>query len=219
MNVFLMLAALSALAAIACEERLAGRHPAFYLLKPLTTLLILGAAWLAPDADPAYRAWICAGLVLSMLGDIALMFEGNAAFIAGLGSFLLAHGLFILALLSGVSPHWPPWWSVVPAAAGLIFFAWLLPRTGPLLLPVCVYGLTLLIMALVAATRAELRQDLSGWLASLGAVVFLLSDSCLAVRKFHGPYARAQAAILSSYWLAIGLLAASVAGSGAIALS
>lgn len=215
-SVFLTLAGLSALLAIACEERAAGRHRAFYLLKPLTTLLVLGAAASAEGADPVYRNWVCAALLLSMGGDIALMFEGDRAFLTGLGGFLFAHGLFVWAFtLHGLAL--PPLWVAVPIGAGTLFFIWLLPRTGPLMVPVVVYATALSAMAVIAAARAEIRDDASGWLAAAGAVAFLFSDSVLAVRQFWGPYRRAQATILSSYWLAIGLVAGSVAHSAVLA--
>jgi uncharacterized membrane protein YhhN len=211
--VFLGAAALSALLAIASEERAAGRHRAFFVLKPLTTLLVLGAAATATEADPAYRAWICAALVLSMCGDIALMFPGNGAFVAGLGSFLVAHGLFVWAFLINGGHATPPIWSAIPIAAAAAFFFWLLPRTGPLRLPVMVYAAALVGMTLTAAARGEVRGDVSGALAAAGALLFLFSDSALAVRQFNGPYPRAQALILSTYWLAIAGVATSVVGS------
>jgi alkenylglycerophosphocholine hydrolase len=211
--VFLGAAALSALLAIVSEERAAVRHPAFFLLKPLTTLLVLGAAATATDADPAYRGWICAALVLSMCGDIALMFPGDKAFVAGLGSFLAAHGLFVWAFWINGGQSLPPPWSVLPVLAGAAFFVWLLPRTGSLRLPVIVYAAALVGMTLAAAARSEVRNDASGALAAAGALLFLFSDSALAVRQFNGPYPRAQALILSTYWLAIAGVAASVLGS------
>ena len=197
---------------MACEERVSGRHPAFYVFKPLTTLLFLGAALSAGDIDPVYRQWICAGLVLSMCGDIALMFSGNLAFMAGLGSFLVAHLLFIWALLSGETAQ-PPWISAAPLLAGAVFLVWLLPRTAALKIPVMLYVLALGAMSVAAAARYAAREDLSGLLAALGAAIFLLSDAALAVCQFQGPYRRAQALILSTYFLAIGLIAASVQGS------
>lgn len=211
--VFLGAAALSALLAIASEERPAGRHRAFFVLKPLTTLLVLGAAATAGDADPAYRAWICAALLLSMCGDVALMFPGNAAFVTGLGSFLVAHGLFVWAFWINGGHAMPPMWSALPVLAAGAFFVWLLPRTGPLRLPVIVYAAALVGMTLAAAARSHARDDLSGALAAAGALLFVFSDSSLAVRQFNGPYPRAQALILSTYWLAIAGVAASVVGS------
>src|SRR5690606_121801 len=139
-----------------------------------------------------YRNWICAALLLSTAGDIALTREGDRAFMAGLGSFLVAHGLFVWAfLLDGAML--PPLLTLLPVAAGLAFFVWLLPRTGALRLPVIVYAAALVGMTLVAAAREEFRGDVSGLLAAAGAVAFLFSDSALAVRQFHGPYPRAQA--------------------------
>lgn len=213
---FLILAGLSAVLAIACEERTGGRHRAFYLLKPLTTLLVLGAAVSAETPDPAYRNGVCAALLLSMCGDIALMFDGDRAFVTGLGSFLVAHGLFVWAFcLSGIGM--PPPWVALPVGVALVFFVWLLPRTGALMVPVVVYGVALTAMAVIAAARSDIRDDGSGWLAAVGATAFLFSDSALAVRQFVGPYRRAQATILSSYWLAIGLVAASVGHSTLLA--
>ncbi|TDU26558.1 putative membrane protein YhhN [Panacagrimonas perspica] len=215
-TLFLIAAAVSAVLAILSEERRTGRHAAFYLLKPLTTLLVLGAAAFAESADPAYRNWICVALLLSTCGDIALLRAGNVAFMAGLGSFLVAHGLFVWAfVLDGFST--PPLWCALPIAGAAAFFVWLLPRTGELKIPVIVYAAALVGMTLAAAARAEVRGDTSGMLAIAGALLFLLSDSALAVRQFNGPYRRAQTLILSTYWLAVGLIGASTLGTLRIA--
>lgn len=197
-------AALSALLAIAADwqER---RRAAFYLLKPLTTILIAAMALCAEPGD--YRTLVLAGLLLSLSGDICLMFAGNRWFIGGLSSFLIAHGLFIAALLSGVDAYaLPVWtWGVVLVGAG--FFGWLLPKAGALRLPVLVYGCILMAMAAAAALRWSAMHDARAAVALAGALLFLLSDGALAVRKFHGPYRHAQALILSTYWLSIGLIA------------
>ena len=62
-----------------------------------------------------------------------------------------------------------------------------------------------------------MRQDASGWLAAAGALLFMVSDSVLAVRQFRGPYPRAQALILSTYWLAIALVAAAAVNAVTLA--
>ena len=203
-------AAVSALLAIAAEweER---RHPAFYLLKPLTTVLILAAALsLAPASGAGYRQWVVIALALSMLGDICLMFEGDGWFAGGLGSFLLAHVGFVVAFLKGVSLAWPPAWTLLPLVYGLGLCAWLLPRAGTLRIPVAVYCVVLLGMTLAAALRLQTLGGRPAVLAVAGALLFVVSDSALALRKFAGPYCGAQALILSTYWASIGLIAASV---------
>jgi len=203
-------AAVSALLAIAAdwEER---RHPAFYLLKPLTTALILGAALsLTPASGADYRLIIIVALALSLLGDICLMFEGDGWFTGGLGSFLLAHVGFIVAFLKGVTLALPPAWTLLPLIYGLGLCAWLLPRAGSLRIPVALYCLVLLGMTLAAALRLQALGGRPALLAVSGALLFVVSDSSLALRKFAGAYRGAQALILSTYWASIGLIAASV---------
>lgn len=205
-QIFCIAAAASALAAIAADwnER---RHPSFYWLKPLTTLLIAGIALQAPAGD--YRTLVIAGLVLSCAGDVCLMFEGNRWFIGGLSSFLLAHVVFVAAYLTGIEAQTPPAWTAAFLIYGVALFGWLLPKTGALKLPVMVYGAVLMSMAIAASLRWVQLPGTASLLAMLGAAIFVLSDSALAVRKFNGPYRGAQALILSTYWLAIGLIAAS----------
>jgi alkenylglycerophosphocholine/alkenylglycerophosphoethanolamine hydrolase len=205
-------AALSAAAAIAAdwEER---RHRAFFALKPLTTLLIIGVAATAPLSLP-YTQWVLVALALSLCGDVFLMFGDGArasdrAFIAGLVSFLLAHLAFVWAFAQGLrAPELPGWLAIVVFyAVGLLLV--LLPRAGALKLPVLAYCRVLAAMVFAAAARHASFGDTSSLLAVLGALLFLVSDSLLGVRRFVGRFRGAQALILSTYWGAIGLIAAS----------
>jgi uncharacterized membrane protein YhhN len=199
-------AVISALLAIVADWNETKPKP-FYLLKPLTTILIAGIAWLAPESG--YRDWILAALLLSLLGDICLMFAGNAAFIGGLSSFLLAHLLFMWAFVQGLAVDVVPLWATVYVIYGVAFSAVLLPRAGSLKIPVLLYGAILMGMAVTASIRYAQVTDPSGLLALLGASLFVLSDSALGARKFIGAYRGAQGVILSTYWVAIGLIAAS----------
>lgn len=202
---WLAVVALSALIAIALDwhER---RPPAFYLFKPLTTALIIAVAWQAPDS--VYRSWLLWGLALALLGDVCLMFDSNPAFIAGLSSFLLAHALFIPAFLSGIDTPSLPWWSLAYPLAGGAVFVRLIPRAGPLSLPVMVYGAVLLSLALAATAHFDAQPESGRSVFILaGATLFLLSDSALGWRRFMGAYRGAQGLILSTYWAAISCFA------------
>lgn len=183
------------------------RPPVFLLLKPLTTILIAGIAWIAPESD--YRALILAGLALSLVGDICLMFKGNAAFIGGLSSFLIAHFVFMWAFVHGLDVTTVPWWTAAFVGYGLAFSFVLLPRAGSLKLPVLLYGAVLMSMAITASIRYTNLGGASGQLALAGALLFVISDSALGARKFLGRYTGAQGLILSTYWTSIGLIAAS----------
>lgn len=199
-------AAASALAAIAADWNEA-KPKVFFVLKPLTTILIAGIAALAPDS--AYRDLLLVGLALSLLGDICLMFDGTAAFVGGLSSFLLAHFVFMWAFVHGLADAPLPWWAWGFAVYGVAFALVLLPRAGALKLPVLVYGAALMGMAITASMRYVALGDTGALLALGGAALFVISDSALGARKFIGRYAGAQALILSTYWSAIGMIAAS----------
>lgn len=209
-NLFAIAAAVSALLAIAAEGGVQ-RHRAFYVLKPLTTLLIVGMALTARDpVSPLYRELIAGALVLSTIGDICLLFEGDRWFVGGLSSFLVAHVLFVGAFVQGLPAFAVPWpaWLVIPYGAALLTY--LLPRAGSLKGPVLVYCAAIFAMVIAAAARYAALADARAICALIGAVLFVLSDSSLAIRQFRGPYPAAQPLILSTYWLAIGFIAASV---------
>lgn len=204
-------AAVTALLAIACEvvaERGAPRPRAFLLLKPLTSLLIAGSLFAA--APPQPDALLIAAFAFAIGGDIALMYTGDQAFLAGLGSFFVAHLAFVAEFAAGAAGWQPPLWTLGFVLYALVFFVWLLPRTGPLKLPTLAYGAVLTAMVLAAAA-AQAAQPGAGpaRLALIGALLFAFSDSVLAVRQFVGPYRGAQPLILASYWLAIALIAVS----------
>lgn len=206
-TVLISAAALSAVCAIAADwnER---KPPIFLLLKPLTTALIIALVLQAPDSS--YRTLLIVGLVLSLCGDVCLMFENNRAFLGGLSSFLLAHLLFAWAFVADLGGSFIlPWWSAAFVIYG-IGFAWLLvPRAGALAAPVVVYGAILMAMAITASIRWATLDTTASLYALIGASLFVISDSVLGLRKFVGPYFGAQGAILSTYWLSIGLIAMS----------
>lgn len=203
--------AVSALAAIAAEwGGQEHRHRSFYLLKPLTTLLVIALALAATThTTESYRHWIVAALVFCLAGDICLMFSGDRWFLGGLSNFLVGHLLFIAALVQGVGTLMLPWWSVFWLVV-LPLAVFIVPRTGALKIPVMVYMTVIGAMGMAAIARHHALGDLHSQLALIGASVFMLSDSALAIRQFAGPYRGAQPLILSTYWLAIVLIAGSV---------
>jgi uncharacterized membrane protein YhhN len=202
-------AGISGLLALLAERR-EPRHRAFYFLKPLTTIFILGGAATAHPADDAYQQWILLALALSLVGDIALMFEGDRWFLCGLSSFLLAHLAFVVAFLSGLQSPEPPIWSYGVLLWAFAMFSVLWPRAGRLKIPVLAYGLALAVMVLAAAARNAAQADDASLLILCGALLFMASDSLLAWRRFVRPYPGAQALILSTYWIGIGLIACSI---------
>lgn len=203
---------LCAIGAIAADwnER---RHTAFYVLKPLTTVLIFAFAAVQSVPTPAaalYQHLILLGLALSLAGDVFLMFKGNRWFVAGLGSFLLAHLAFAGAFLQGVHSAGLPNWLAAVAVYAAVLLVIFLPRAGSLKLPVLIYCFVLAAMVFAAAARHAHFGSVDSLRALFGALAFMASDSLLGWRRFVSPWRGAQALILSSFWLSIGLIAASI---------
>ena len=181
-----------------------------YLFKPLTMVFILLIAVQAgkPDAS-LYKVTIIAGLVCSLAGDVFLMLPSNR-FVAGLVSFLVAHLFYITAFTSGTGFGFS-WRSLAPFVIyGIFIFSILSPHLGKMQLPVSVYMVVILVMAWQAWERWSQTGQSQALLAFLGAVLFLISDSALAVNRFRGQYKSAQALILSTYFAAQWLIARSV---------
>lgn len=181
-----------------------------YLFKPLTTLLILGVA-LAGSNSPAmpYALWIVAGLVCSLAGDVWLMLSQDR-FVAGLASFLLAHLCYLVALVRDAQPLAFPWLLLPLAIYGVALGHFLWPHLGKMRWAVLLYEVVILAMAWRAWERTLQMDSFGALLAAIGALLFVLSDSALAVNRFARRFHAAQLVVLGSYYLAQWLIALSV---------
>jgi uncharacterized membrane protein YhhN len=199
---------LSAIAAIWSQAK--GRKRAHYIAKPLTTILIIAVAALAAvPVPPVYKTLVLAGLVFSLLGDVALMFP-DKLFIAGLVAFLAAQVLYIFAFRPAAGQP-VPFLTFLPFILfGLLMFFLLAPGLGPLKLPVLVYIGAITTMAGFAAVRYVYLGGTRPLLAFAGAVLFLISDSVLAYDRFGKKFALARVLVLATYFPAQLLIALSI---------
>ena len=199
----------SAIAHIRAEY--SGPRRRVYLFKPLTMSLILLIVLLAREpATPFYRYAIIAGLAFSLAGDIFLMLPADR-FVAGLGSFLVAHLCYIAAFSVGTTFGLPAW-SFVPFLLLIIAMLGMLwPHLGTMRLPVLIYMLVITTMAWSAWNRWAGEQEAGALLAFIGALLFVVSDAALAINRFVGKYRIAQVLILGTYYPAQWLIALSVA--------
>lgn len=186
--------------------------PAAYFFKPLTTVLTIALAWVLAGADfsalASYQQLVLAGLVFSLAGDIFLMLPKDR-FIAGLLSFLVAHLLYIAAFYG--QSHSVSTWVWLPCLAwGGFLLHRLWPGLGALKGAVMVYAAALLGMGVAAGAQFEQLPGLATALAAAGAVLFIASDSLLALNRFKAPFFSAQAWVLATYFMAQLLIAWSV---------
>ena len=169
--------------------------------KPLSTLLVILVAALSfthlGTIDPLYSVLILAGLVLSLAGDVLLIFSSHKAFLAGLVAFLCAHLAYIAAFIhlrvSGVlgQPQTSLPAEVIAAAvlaiiAGAVYL-YLKPKLGRMGPPVIVYIFVISVMVhrALAVAFAYPGRPVFGGLIVTGALLIYLSDAILAVDRFR----------------------------------
>lgn len=195
-------AAAALLAIVAAPWALDARGLAF-VFKPLATLLVIVHAARRGVLGSAERRWVLAGLVLSLAGDVALLWP-REGFLPGLVSFLLAHLAYLAAFTRRVRLAAAPAVFVAYAALAGAILAALWPGVPVALrVPVLAYVVCLAAMAAQAATvwRLAPHEPLARRLA-LGGALFLASDALLATDRFAVALPAASLWILTTYWLA-----------------
>jgi len=170
-------------------------YPGSALIKGGSILL------LACLALRASRLLLCAALVLSSIGDILLDLSPDF-FVAGLGSFLLAHLTYVLLFVRArPSPLRPKAGRLALMLAVILyaasFAAWLIPTLGSLAIPVALYIAAITAMVIAAI----LARFPSHWVVT-GAILFLISDSILAVDKFKRPVPMRDYLVWITYYAA-----------------
>lgn len=149
-------------------------------------------------------------LTLSWIGDIILMFadKGELYFIAGLIAFLLSHIFYILLFSKQLKIYLKKskiiYWVGVTAIAFylIVLLLLLLPTLGGLKIPVIIYALTISIMLLFALKGFLNWQKPANIYILIGAIVFVISDSILALDKFYTPLQYSSFLIMTTYLIA-----------------
>lgn len=175
-----------------------------YISKPLIVVTLM--VWFYQQIKNISGAamYFMAALLFSLLGDIFLLFEekNSLFFIAGLGSFLLAHLLYITAffMLRKTQPSHARWfWIIATAIYGSTLLYMLLPYLGQMKVPVAVYALVLCMMLISAVHAFSKPYSKPGIICVAGALLFVLSDTMLAINKFYFGFAYAGLAIMITY--------------------
>ena len=209
-----MIAALSAavlvagLGAIIADRT--GRWKLHYILKPGTMAIVMLIAVLrTPAFPPRYQIFIVAGLAASVGGDVFMMLR-KKKFTEGLTCFLVAHGLYIAAFLSTMRPRIDPWTILPLFLYAVVMMQILFPHLGKLKAPVGLYIVIITTMAGLGLDRFILMGGTPALYAGIAAVLFVVSDSVLAVDLFVRKIKGAQWVILITYFAAQWLFAMSV---------
>jgi uncharacterized membrane protein YhhN len=168
-----------------------------FLLKVLPIICLL---LMVVKQHSCYRQrLIIAALVFCGIGDISLEFD---RFTLGLSAFLIGHLFYAVvfwhklrltllggAMLLGIFLY------------GALVINWLNPYLGEMQLPVYMYLLVIITMAVSA-----IAGNINHRLVALGALLFVLSDSLIAINRFIEPVPGARYWIMVLYYAAQYLL-------------
>jgi uncharacterized membrane protein YhhN len=183
-----------------------GQDSMRFFTKPLLMPLLMMAFYAAVRRISLVGKLVLGAAFLSWMGDVLLMFEGHNEifFIAGLICFLTAHLFYIryfqkLESLKSSFFRKRPLMLIFIAAytVELLYLLW--PGLGPMKVPVIVYAIVISLMLAAAFwLYGKLPNSISLFFIS-GAVLFIASDSMLAINKFKNEFANAGLLIMVTY--------------------
>jgi uncharacterized membrane protein YhhN len=196
--------------------------PLEYVAKPATVLVILGWIYLSTGFG-GLMLWFTVGIIFCLAGDIFLMLPPRL-FIFGLLAFLVGQLCYVIGFNTS-APYLNLWGVFLIIILG-IYDGWLYPRISSglskvgragLKIPVLIYMIVISLMvysALMTFTRL-------GWpaaaalSASIGAVLFFISDSILAWDRFVNPLPHARLRTMIFYHLGlIGIILGAILHAG-----
>ena len=179
-----------------------------YVTKPLIMpMLIIYFLAETNSFITSLKKLIVLALIFSWAGDVLLVFESTSSnfFIFGLVAFLIAHIFYILFYENvirkdGIRKNY--WW-FLPVIIYYIALIYILsPNLGDMKLPVRIYGVVISYMLIQALQTGGIKNFGAATLMIAGAVLFITSDSILAINKFYEPFKYAGIAIMLTYGLA-----------------
>lgn len=207
MTLTVVLVAIAALLALVDWWAVAGSHRRLEVFaKPATMAVLVGVAAVAGDAPGDVRTWLVIGAAFGLIGDVALLGNGETAFMAGLAAFAIGHIAYVVsATLVGFDPLWAlPGVTFMLALLGFRFVSRTVPgarRHGGAVLAGAV-----VFYATVIATMVVTSWATAAWAAALGGTLFAVSDWVLGYQRFVAPLPGRNLPVIVPYHVGQALL-------------
>ena len=175
------------------------------LILPLLALR-LGLSLVGQGAQKL-RNWVWSAMALCWIGDIALTFSGDTAFLVGLVSFLLGHVMFMAAFRHLLQSGGKAKAGALQVAVVVLLLVQAVAAVTSLWAPagelapaIAVYAGVITIMAFLSW---NLKPGPGVWALRLGTTAFVASDLILAFGKFgEGPIANGHFWVIGTYIVA-----------------
>jgi len=166
-------------------------------------LIIILAATSKNLGIKKYQLLIVIGLVFCMVGDYTLQW-----FLVGLTSFLIGHIFYIFAFFSTNERQVPIWAKILLLGYGASMAVWIAGTvfsSGEVVL-----GIAVIAYISVILTMGWTAIRTGSTFATIGALLFISSDSYLSINKFVMPLPFSHEVIMLTYYGAQILIALSI---------
>ncbi len=171
------------------------------IFKPMIIPCLIALYYFTSDKK---NNWYLIALVFSFLGDVLLM-DKNNLFLYGIVAFLLTQILYISIIVRQMQKpsNFHKYLYAFLFVNYVVYLLTLLkPNLGDLFYPVLIYGITISVFGLVATLNYVSKRTRTALYLMLGALLFITSDSMIALNKFHVAQAFYPVAIMITYVLA-----------------
>ena len=171
------------------------------VLIPLLLLVYISSS----NAKP--KKAIVIALIFSFLGDALLLGTSSAFFLSGIAAFLVTQLLYSYALVksSGIHPLGVLLGTIVFGTYAGVFLYFLFPTLGDFTAAISIYALAICSFGILAFQKFY-GQPRSAVGLLLGATLFILSDSMIAINQFYVNYNYFTIEIMATYIVAQGLI-------------
>ena len=166
--------------------------------KPLIILTLIVLYYFSTEQR---NNWYLLALFFSFLGDVFLL-DKNGYFLLGIGSFLITQILFIKLIISQlrkVRVHH----IIITLLPFVVYFTVLIStikeNLTEFLIPIVIYGITISFFGMVSLLNYFINRSKRSAVLLIGALLFIASDSMIALNKFHEPRIIYSVAIMITY--------------------
>ncbi|MBC7885261.1 MAG: lysoplasmalogenase [Saprospiraceae bacterium] len=138
-------------------------------------------------------------MIFALFGDVFLLFKDDIFFRIGLFCFLVMQILYTFVFVNDRSGNTK---KLIKTALCIflitgIFLVYIWNGLGDLRIPVLVYSIAISVMVISALNR---RNTFPGYRAVVtGVLLFMISDTILAISKFGSPFPLQHVLVISSY--------------------
>jgi uncharacterized membrane protein YhhN len=185
-------------------------HTLDYITKPLL-LIWIGLYFYLNTGNIKKDKFIYKAFLFSWIGDMFLMVShiNGLFFYAGVGGFFLAQLNYIKVFTGNIKSdnkglvfNKPAW--LIPFAVYLAAMLYLIlgGMKGVMIPIIIIYALSLISMSLFALNRKGLVSHKSYSLVFAGSVLFVISDSMIAINKFYSEFPLSSFLIMLTYFTA-----------------